>query len=400
MIYLGNGKLGSIYLGSTKISEAYVGSTKIFSAAPAVQYPYLLIEFADAWYTPTLNLLYTPFRSTCTWTQQSSSPNVWKLEIHEWNLDNFQLFGLSYLFHPNGDSGNASLTMNCNLVGAGNMDAQLDGYYCRTFDRMFSGCTGLQSIISPIHCTTVQNVGNMFGGCTNVQSGALAQYNWFNTYGININNHSGTFTDCGSNTAAGAAELAQIPVGWGGTLVPASTLMTSSRTNEFGTYTTWKITDNAPDWTNIIGLYLFTEASVSTYAGVSMNRSRITKRNGLDTTQGSGALYFYPAFAQYTGSSSSNRVITWVATTNTPNGSLTTRQGNTDMPGTLDYSTYGPITIEYGTYDSNSEVHFLFFVTNEPITNWDPEYSELQNMPYGVLYNSNFKTDGGFRYFY
>jgi hypothetical protein len=165
--------------------------------------------------------------------------------------------------------------------------------------------------------------------------------------------------------------------------------MTSERNNAFGTYSTWAITGNAPDWTNIVGLYLFTEASVSTYAGVSMNRSRITKKNGLGTTQGTNALYFYPAFAQF------NRVITWVATTDTPNGSLTANQGNTDMAGTLDYSTYGAITRTYGTFDSGANVFFLFLVTNVPIANW----TGLTDA-YGVLYNSNFKTDGGFRYFY
>lgn len=360
----------------------------------AIDYPYLRIAFTSSpTYTPTLNLLYTPFRNVCTWTKESYGTNLWKLEIHDWVLDNFGLYGLSYLFRPNGDSGSASLTSECYLVNSGNFDTMLNGHYCQTFDRMFYGCTGLFRI-GPIHCTTVQNVGSMFQGCTNVEEGALDQYNWFNTYGVNINNHSGVFTDCGSSTVTGAAELAQIPVGWGGTLVPASTLMTSSRTNQFGTYTTWQITGNAPDWTNIVGLYLFTEASVSSYAGVSMNRSRITAKNSLATGTGN-ALYFYPAFAQYTGSSSSNRVITWVATTDTPNGSLTASQGNTDMAGTLDYSTYGPITRTYGTYDSSQNVYFLFLVTNVPIASW----TGLTD-PYGVLYNSNFKTDGGFRYFF
>lgn len=359
----------------------------------AIDYPYLLIEFDNASYTPTLNLLCTPFRSFCKWTRESSSPNVWKLEIQNWFLDNFGLYGLSYLFRPSGDLGNASLTMDCSLVGSGNFDTAINGHYCQTFDRMFYGCTGLK-YIEPIQCTTVQNVGSMFGGCTSVEEGALAQYNWFNTYALNINNHSGTFTDCGNSTPTGLDELDQIPVGWGGNLVPASTLMTSERTNAFGTYTTWQITDNAPDWTNIVGLYLFTEASVSTYAGVSMNRSRITAKNGLGTGTGN-ALYFYPAFAQYTGTTSSNRIITWVATTDMPNGNLMTSQGNTDMPGTLDYSTYGTITREYGTYDSNSSVYFLFLVTNVPIADW-----QGLSDAYGVLYNSNFKTDGGFRYFF
>jgi hypothetical protein len=154
------------------------------------------------------------------------------------------------------------------------------------------------------------------------------------------------------------------------------------------------ITSNAPDWTNIVGLYLFTEASISAYAGVSMNRSRITSRNSLGTGTGN-TLYFYPAFAQFTGSSTSNRVITWIATTDTPNGNLTANQGNTDMAGTLDYSTYGPITRTYGTLDTSADVNFLFLVTNVPIAEWQGLSSA-----YGVLYNSNFKNNGGFRYFF
>jgi hypothetical protein len=65
------------------------------------------------------------------------------------------------------------------------------------------------------------------------------------------------------------------------------------------------------------------------------------------------------------------------------------------MAGTLDYSTYGAITREYGTYDSSQNVYFLFLVTNVPIADWTG-FTDA----YGVLYNSNFKEDGGFRYFY
>lgn len=391
MIYIGNSKLGSIYLGSTKISEAYIGSTKIFSSAPAVQYPYLLIEFDNASYTPSLNLLYTPFRTTCTWTRESSSPNVWKLEIHEWNLDNFSLYGLSYLFKPSGDSGNSSLTMDCSLVGSGNMDVALNGEYCRTFDRMFNGATGLTSI-DPIHCTTVQNVGNMFGGCTNVEEGALAQYNWFSTYALNINNHSDTFTDCGSSTTTGAAELAQIPVGWGGNLVPASTEMVSYRGRIFNNYDLWDVsTYTYPIFPNISGMYILTQSSVSTYAGVSMNRSRIRAVNGLGLNT-NYALYFYPCFMRYSGSA-----LTWCYVTSGYNGMLAVGQGNTDMPGTLDYSAYGPFTYEFGAYDTlgTPPVSFCFLVTNVPIDQWQGLTDK-----YGILYNSNFKTDAGLRYFF
>ncbi len=393
MIYLGNSKLGSLYLGSTKISEAYLGSTKIYSAAP-VQYPYLTFEFSVANFEPN-NL-------PGVWTQLSSSPNVWRCDIKYWRDSPGQPqagIGLPFVFGASefGSAGKLIPTYlgggTCKIIDSGNFDAQLNGAYCESLDRTFNGCTGLTEI-APIQCTRVTNLSGTFYGCTNVEDGALDQYNWFNTYALNVSNHSGTFTDCGSNTQTGAAELAQIPVGWGGTMVPASTLMTSSVTTALGNKSTWLITGNAPDWTSIVGLYLFTEASVSTYAGVSMNRSRITKKNSLATGTGN-ALYFYPAFAQYTGSSSSNRVITWVATTDTPNGSLTASQGNTDMAGTLDYSTYGPITREYGSYINGMDVYFLFLVTNVPIANW----AGLTDA-YGVLWNGNFKTDGGFRYFY
>lgn len=353
-----------------------------------VEYPYILIAFEPS-YTPTLNMLYTPFRSVCTWTQESTSPNVWKLEIHDWILDNFGLYGLSYLFRPNADSGSSSLTMGCGLYDSGNMDVALNGHHCQTFDRMFYGATGLDSIYA-IECTTVQNVGGMFQGCTNVLDGALYQYYWFSTYGVNINNHSGTFTDCGSGTESGQAELAQIPAGWGGTRIPESTLMTSARVKWKSNYDTWSISAGNPDWTNMNGVYVFTESSVSSYAGVSMNRSRIGKFNGLVTTQGQAALYFYPCFMQHTSSA-----ITWAVTTRTPNGSLTVSQGNTDMPGTLDYSTYGSFSLEFGTYDSAGTVYFCFLVTNNPISS----SFNLSSTPYGVLYNSNFKTDGGFRWF-
>ena len=354
-----------------------------------VVYPYLLIYFFNESFTPTTNMLYTPFRRLCTWTQDSSDPIVWKLEIHDWLLDNFGLYGLSYLFRPNGDSGNNSLTSACQLVGSGNMDVALNGHHCQTFDRMFYGATGL-TYINPIHCTTVQNVGSMYQGCTNVEAGAHNQYLWFNYYGVNITNHSGTFTDCGSGTEPGQAELAQIPVGWGGTQVPPSTLMTSTAGRWKNNLDVWSIGSNAPDWTDMNGLYLFTEGSVSSYAGVSMNRSRISKFNSLNTTQSSSALYFYPCFMQHTSSA-----ITWAVTTGTPNGSLAVGQGNTDMPGTLDYSTYGTFEYEFGTYDSAGTVYFCFLVTNSPISS----SFNLSSSPYGVLYNTNFKTDGGFRWF-
>jgi hypothetical protein len=169
--------------------------------------------------------------------------------------------------------------------------------------------------------------------------------------------------------------------------------MTSTRGKFKNNYDVWSIDSNAPDWTNMNGVYLFTEASVSSYAGVSMNRSRISKFNSLNTTQGSAALYFYPCFMQY--NPYFTLVMSWAVTTDTPNGSLAVNQGNTDMPGTLDYTTYGPFTREFGDYQESYPVYFCFLVTNDPLS-----YSfNLFSSPYGILYNSNFKTDAGLRWF-
>lgn len=373
-------------------------------AIPA-QYPYLVFEFSVPSFVPTTSLLssYYGYNQFCEWKQVSSSPNVWKLEIHKWCYDAQQAqYGLRILFSDadHGVDGNLIPSKlgggTCKLIDSGNLNATLNGKVCQSLDRMFRSCTGLTSIV-PIQCSNVVNVGGMFDNCTEIEDGALDQYNWFNAYGVNITNHSGTFTDCGSNTQTGLAELDQIPVGWGGNLVPASTLMTSTRQASDGSnrYTAWTITGNAPDWTNIIGMYLFTQASVAQYAGVSMNRSRIPyPLNGLGTAQASYALYFYPAFVQCTkipGQKGNN--VYWLVTTDSPNGHLDVGQANTDMPGTLDYSTYGPFTREYGIH-SLDDVYFVFLVTNVPIAQWGGLTDAM-----GFLYSSYFNEDGGFRWF-
>ena len=263
------------------------------------------------------------------------------------------------------------------------------GARIETLDRAFVGCdaiTGFNSAVTSLNSIpALYNVNQAFDSCTGVtDDSALSLYTAW-SQNSNITSHSSTFSSCGSSTY-----LAQIPVGWGGTQVPVSTLMTSARAQWKNKYDIWSISAGNPDWTSMNGVYLFTKASVSSYAGVSMNRSRIAKFNSLVTTQGSAALYFYPCFMQHDSSG-----ITWAVTTDSPNGSLTISQGNTDMPGTLDYSTYGPFAHEFGTYDSAGTVYFCFFVTSSPISST----FNLSTDPYGVLYNSNFKTDAGLRWF-
>jgi hypothetical protein len=369
--------------------------------------PYFVFEFSVSDFVPTSSLYNSKY--TGTWSQVSSSPNRWKLTLNRFEHISVSQVdygtGLPFLFanHLQSINNNGLLIPEnlgggtCKLIDSANLNiTDSVGQTCETMDRMFMNCTGLTEF-STIRCTNVQNVGGMFQGCDSVTEGALAQYTWFINHNINITNHSSTFTDCGSDTQTGTAELAQIPVGWGGTLVPASTLMTSTRGGNTK-YTCWTINSNNPTWTDVKnGMYLFTEASVSQYAGVSMNRSRINgKHNSLETSQ-SFALYFYPAFIQVNsgtvGSTTAN--LTWLVTTNIPNGNLTVGQGNTDMPGTLDYGTYGPFAREYGTYNSSKDVYFVFLATNVPIDQWNG-FTDA----YGFLYNSYYKADAGLRWFF
>lgn len=85
-----------------------------------------------------------------------------------------------------------------------------------SMQEMFNNCRALTSI--PLFNTSkVTNMNYMFINCTNVQSGALALYQQASTQTTPPTNHTRTFTNCGSNTQTGAAELAQIPSDWGGT---------------------------------------------------------------------------------------------------------------------------------------------------------------------------------------
>ena len=78
---------------------------------------------------------------------------------------------------------------------------------------MFGSCKSLTTV--PLFNTSsVTEMDTMFMNCTKVQSGALALYRQASTQANPPSSHSQTFTDCGSYTTTGAAELAQIPEDW------------------------------------------------------------------------------------------------------------------------------------------------------------------------------------------
>lgn len=66
--------------------------------------------------------------------------------------------------------------------------------------------------------SSATNVSYMFIGCRNVESGALAMYQQMSTQANPPSTYNNCFTKCGSATTTGAAELAQIPTSWGGTM--------------------------------------------------------------------------------------------------------------------------------------------------------------------------------------
>lgn len=77
-------------------------------------------------------------------------------------------------------------------------------------------CIKIKSI--PLyHTDSVTNVDTAFCDCINVETGALSMYQKLSSL-ANTPRHSSTFKNCGKNTTTGAAELAQIPRSWGGTM--------------------------------------------------------------------------------------------------------------------------------------------------------------------------------------
>lgn len=88
---------------------------------------------------------------------------------------------------------------------------------CQYMSSMFEGCESLTTV--PLFDTrSCTYMGYMFYGCVNVQSGALALYQQASAQATPPSDHSDAFYQCGSLTETGAAELAQIPTSWGGTM--------------------------------------------------------------------------------------------------------------------------------------------------------------------------------------
>lgn len=107
-------------------------------------------------------------------------------------------------------------TMSIMFSGCSNLGPTIplfDTSKVTNMSHMFSGCSSIESI-PLIDTSSVTNMNNMFMFCYYVQSGSLALYQQASTQTNPPSNHDRTFSNCGSNTQTGAAELAQIPSDW------------------------------------------------------------------------------------------------------------------------------------------------------------------------------------------
>ena len=86
-----------------------------------------------------------------------------------------------------------------------------------TMREMFYGCTSLKTV-PLLNTSKVRSVQFMFYDCVNVERGALDLYTQMSTQSTPPAYHQFAFYNCGQNTTTGAAESAQIPTSWGGTM--------------------------------------------------------------------------------------------------------------------------------------------------------------------------------------
>lgn len=179
----------------------------------------------------------TPTFAYGTGTQVSSSPNVWDL-YHQANRWNNLLFNQTNLIEVLGANLSSNTWDLMNIFnGCSNLTtvALFDTSNILSMANMFYNCSSLTAVplfntsqvtnmtgmlytctnltsLPLIDTSSVTYMNEAFYGCVNVQSGALALYQQASQG--TVSNHTRTFTNCGSNTTTGAAELAQIPSDW------------------------------------------------------------------------------------------------------------------------------------------------------------------------------------------
>lgn len=222
-ISLGSTNFGSIYLGATKIGEAYLGSVQVFPSGPT---PIILpantlrLKFTEG-YTPTGN-------SAITYTQVSSSPNIWDVTNSSSNgMWNSIFYGNTNLLEVIATGDLSAATSMYGLFDSCTSLTSVADFTTTSsvtnFQSMFKGCSSLTNVPS-VNITSATNAIYMFWHCTGVQSGALSFYQQLSSHSwpAYTSSHNvgcvRTFENCGTDTVSGLAELNQIPSNYGGNL--------------------------------------------------------------------------------------------------------------------------------------------------------------------------------------
>lgn len=260
---------------------------------------------------------------------------------------------------------------------------------------IFSYAFYSQSLTTVPDFTTFSYTGCNFTSCfannPNVTSGALAAYTKLSSLTGTVG--TGCFTDCGSNTVSGTADLDQIPQSWGGNLVVQDYYLGTSWSKAYNSSsngTIWTFTPNIDfsDTNSFASMEIYTEASVSAYAGVNMRKTNIGYKQG--TFDSTAACYYWPCLFQLDPDTPSE--MTWYMRTQNYNGTLTASETQGDMPGILSVSTLGTVSPASSSmrqyYRTDRPVYFGFVVTNTA----SPRNADIMRN-FGVLYNNNLKTD-------
>ena len=211
-LYLGSSKAGALYHGSTKIGQAYLGNVKIYQSGD----PYNPLGLPAY----TIRLRYeddvTPTFSKGTGVQVSVSPNIWDLTYENTNWRQL-LHNHSQLLEILGANSTGVTSMSNMLAGTKLSTIPLfDTSAVTSFNEM---CSNLKTLtrVPLFNVSSAVSVTRMFVMCVNVESGALDLYNRLSNQAT-VSAHTECFDLCGRDTVTGAAELAQIPQSWGGTM--------------------------------------------------------------------------------------------------------------------------------------------------------------------------------------
>lgn len=228
-----------IYVGSTAASAVYYGNVKVWEASiPAKT---MRFDFKYDHFDPTTLVDYGGIGAT--WTHVEDDVYDFYFNSTDWGTRTLtNIHSTGNLFRTFSSSSNdrpfsthSFDIIDANLEGVTNVEQLLGG----------SAMSGLQSIASIRNTSSVTNfnsflsmgrvtaaytsiplfdtssavdVTEMFRNAQNVTTGALAMYQQMSTQSNPPTTITDCFASCGSNTVTGAAELAQIPTSWGGTM--------------------------------------------------------------------------------------------------------------------------------------------------------------------------------------